>query len=295
MNIYKKKDGTVVVMGEVESISPDRMSMVVKTIERSQEGTSELKFTVPSTIAYDDRFKPGFNVTVIGGMYKGKINDATVLSGNASYSYEDVSVISGFVRNVFLNKELNEDGTHKMTKPVVDETTGQTKAPSPKKQHIDISIAVNNAGKWVDHVIKVYDVPAMEGNTSQFERINSMFKNFDAKTNRIYATFVTRPGVEMDNTWIDKDGNERHSFREMHMGYTKFDLKYIDAERERTQENQSRTQATNSQTQPTTSAPSVSPVTPASPVVEPVETPAPSGSGFAEMPTSNDFDELCFV
>lgn len=252
--------GLAVVTGKIDSISEDRMVMVVKSqaYDRAKKVTDEVLVNVTSNVGFDESFKPGFSVMAAGYQRgKGNIVAECASIGNESLETPDLAVVSGLVKFARLNEEKNTDGTPKMKADGV----------TPKKPHFDITITVNEGGKYVDHIIKVYANPNVEAEKSPMAIMQRAFKNFDNKTNRIRATFVTQPGNSYSNT-VKKDGKEYVNHACSHIGYKTFDLEYVD-QKEKT---------TSKQTEVNQKAPE-------EPVAE-----APTNNGFDEFDNSNIVD-----
>lgn len=258
---------TVIENGKIKSISEDRMTMVVTADEynRAENKNVSVDTTIVGTIPFDADYKVGFNVTAAGYKRgKGTIGAETILSGNDTYENQDLAIVTGFVKFTRMNEEKNQDGTVKLNRE-----------GKPKKPHYDVTITVNEDGKWVDHIIKVYEMPTEDGKKSNMDRVANLFRNFDAKENRIRATFVTTPGQRDSYPYTKKDGTEGMNHVCYHMGYKSMDVEFVDA-KEKTQ------------TAPVASkAPNV-------PTPQPMPTqyaPAQSGTGFDSV-IERDDDEL---
>lgn len=228
MNVYKNdKSGLMVTTGKIKSISDDRMVMVITTerYDSSQNARKELDITVVSGTPYEDNFKVGYTATAIG--YQQGINTMTaedVLTKNEIFETQELTIVSGLVKFARLNEEKNADGSPKMKKDGV----------TPKKPHYDVTISVNEGGKYVDHVIRVYDNPVPEGKKTQKDRVAAMFSKFDKDNYRIRATFVTTPGQTYTTTNV-RDNKEYVNYGCTHMGFKSVDIEYLDADKQMTQ------------------------------------------------------------
>ena len=256
MRVYKNQDtGLTVTTGTIKSIADDRLSCVVtsETWDKSAKQTAEVDVTARSPIALEDKFKPGYRVTMVGYSHGKNLVDVDLITGsNEIFETPELAVVTGFVRSARLNPEKNEDGT---TKFKADGVT-------PKKPHFDVSITVkDDDGKYINHVIKVYDYATEKGKKTPIERAQAAFKDFDAENNRIVATFVTQPGET--RSWVStKNGKEYVNYTCDHLGYRFMDLERVD-ERERTQDAPTKATApTPAQTNYVAPAPAQAPVQP---------------------------------
>lgn len=269
MRSYKQtganSDGLYVVTGKVKSISEDRTVMVIESSEYVKDEKKEVPFDLElsNPVGFDaDTFKKGFNVTAVGyqlGNQKKMAPGATVLSGTDVFSTEKTAVISGFVKFARLNEEKNADGTQK-TK--ADGTT-------PKKPHFDITIVVkdNDTGRWVNHVIQIYN---SKFDDKAIEKAQKLYGNFNPETEYIKGTWVTGNGQEWNYESTGKDGKSYVNYMCSHLG-----VRMADVEREAKKE---REQSQNGVTTPA-----------------PVQVPEPiQNSGFSAPDMDMDMGENDF-
>lgn len=225
--IYTKQNGPKVVMGEVTEIKEGSMELVIRASQHNNatKQNEDVDVKVVTGTPVTD-VKVGFKVTAVGYPGRGGVLNAdAILNGNKSYEEDGITVLTGFVRNVHMNEEMNQDGTHKVKQDGVTE----------RKPHFDIYINTRNDGEstFQNHVIKIYDGKVEEGKATPIEKAKRLFGRFDKDTNRILVSIVTRPGQERTWTSTGKDGKEYTNTQISHMGYSAIDITYIDQEKKK--------------------------------------------------------------
>lgn len=232
-----------VVMGEVTEIKEGGMDLVIKAnqFNKATSTNEDVEFKVHTGVAVTD-VKVGYKVTAIGYTGRGGVLNAdAVLSGSKGYEDEGITVLTGFVKNVHMNEEMNQDGTHKV------KADGVTQ----RQPHFDIYLSTKDMDDaYHNHVIKVYNGKTEEGKTTPIERAKKMFGRFDKENNRIRVSVVTRPGQERTWTSVGKDGKEYTNSLISHMGYSAIDVDYIDQEKKKENPAQSKTPAAPALAQP---------------------------------------------
>lgn len=298
-NIYSnQKSGLTVVMGTIESIANDRLSMVIKSTEFKQNPDTKrsepvpISVTVGSTIPFEDNYRVNSAVTAVGygrGMDGCVMQAQAVLLGADIYESNVLSVVKGYVKRVFMNEEKNPDGSPKVNRE-----------NQPKKPHFDIVIPVPDTAndRWVDHVIKIYDGRVEPGKRGQIEQMQYRFKDFDPETQRCAITVVTQPAEVLERSYQLKDGRTGTSYTAYHLGSIKMDYAFEEKSLQQTRQNSAPAQTpvaeTPQATQPQTAAPTqTAPTAPTTPTPSaPVQ--ETQGNGFEVTPdiTSPEMDEL---
>lgn len=258
--------GMKVLMGTIKSISEDRRTMVVTTqeMDRSKNEYVPVEYTVKTQIPFEDDYKVGFDVTAAGyGHGKGTIMAEAVLIGNSYYDDAELAIVKGFVKKAGLKSEKNEDGTPKTKRD-----------GSIRKPHYDVTVAIHEGDKWVDHIIKLYDGNTPAGKKSMIDRAQAMFGRFDRETNRIKVTFVTAPGTYESKESVGKDGKTYINNYCYHLGAKAIDIEYVD------QKEKDKSTPEKAVTKPTPER------------VEPVQDAPQQGNGFSAMANAVEMDDL---
>ena len=225
--LYKNKSGINMVSGTVESISPDKASMVIKTTVGNREKggvePKDFKVTFNGDVKLSDEIKVGDTVTAAGYQNgEDSINASFAAHENSCFkASDDLVIISGEVLFANKNEEKDENGQPRLTQ-----------AGTEKKPHFDITIAVGSGKDRVNHVVKVYDFAAKDGKEKQenIARFEKIFGNFDRKDNPVYMTIATGAGQEYTKVNKSKDGTKEYENKyESHLGFKSFNVQYLNS------------------------------------------------------------------
>ena len=288
-----QKTKMTVFSGKVVSVSDDRTSVTIETLEydRDSRTNNKKEFTFASTQPIASDAAPGKLITIVGyeqiDMMAGTSTwMAGYLScGNESFEFKTLAVVNGNVVYARYNEEKNEDGTAKMTK----ERTGADGVLIPSKEkspHFDIGVSTvesDGAGgtRRVLHTMKAYPEPVKDNagnvipgqkNFKKIEGLKKAFARFDKVENPMRVTIVTQPG-QISTMEREYEGKMQTSTFSNHMGVNSLDIEFL-KEMEREQ-SQGATQNTPAHPAP---LPELTPAPAPTPTPIPVPTPAPVAS-----------------
>lgn len=244
--VYRnQKTGLQFASGVIKSISDDRAVMIIESSEydRQNKTNKPIEIKAVSMIPFEDSYRVGYDVMAVGYQQgPNTIGAQAVLTGNAMFENEQLTAISGYVRFARLNEEKNADGTQKVKADGV----------TPRKPHFDITVSVKDEdGRYVNHIIKVYDSPNAEaGQKTNIQRAQAQFGKFDRDTNPIKVHVITQPGVVRSYT-NTKDGKEYVNYTCDHVGYSSMDIEYVEPREKTKDAPQTTRQSTPAQTAPT--------------------------------------------
>ena len=217
MKYQSQNTGLNVVSGKVKEVKDDALVVEVAYFDKERQ---EHKDDITVKCKDIAGIKPNFNITAVG--FRGgnnTINAEKVMNGNDYFEIEGAAILTGFISDARLYEEKEEDGSPRLNKE-----------GKPKKPHFDITISVKEGDEYVSHRIKVYN---SEKQPDAIEKAQKMFgsanetrtKDGKEMENKIYATFITRPGDEYTTSRNGK------TYRNVsHMGYNKQDHEYVLAE-----------------------------------------------------------------
>lgn len=231
-----KNSGSIIVSGVIKEFSEDGLVMTLATSEYNtkERKNMETEVKVTNPIGFSkETYKPGYHVTAVGYPHgKGTIQAERIMSGNDFFENQDLTVITGYVRSARLNEEKDAEGNPRLNQK-----------GEPRKPHFDITVAVKDGDRWVNHVVKIYDIKGDQSKTSRIDRAKAQFREFDRDSKPAIVTIVTGAG-NVYQTETERDGRVFQNFYCNHMGAYSIDMEYT-TPREQTRNNptQGQTQA----------------------------------------------------